>query len=95
MKIFENEVSPVDIATEVVKFVTTAGVIYVVHSIIENNAGPAETRIQAIKLWAGTYVIVSLIVSHTSEHVECQIAKALGVIDGIKTEYKKIVEAEK
>lgn len=87
-------ISTLDLVKGATKLVTSAGVSKIVKDIVENNTAPAETTMDIVKVWAGSFVLASMLTHHTSQHVDAQIEKAAAFADGVKIEMKKQRSAE-
>jgi len=79
-------------AKSIAKFVSAAGVTKIVHEIVENNIAPPTTTLNSIKIWTGTAVIASMIVSCASDHIDESIDEAVDTIAGVKKEFDAIQE---
>jgi hypothetical protein len=75
-----------------INLISTVGVSKVVRDIISNNTD-VETTADAVKVWAGSFVIGGMVAERASEHVNRRIDGAIGWYENRKeqnsnTEYK-------
>lgn len=79
-------------AKTVVKYVTNAGVLKIVHEIITNNIDPAETKMDSIKIWAGTGAIAGVLCAHASARIDDSYDEAIASFAEIKEAFTNTEE---
>lgn len=56
-------------ANQAIKFVCSAGVVKIVHDIVDSHV-VRETTYDTVRVWAGTAVITSIAVDRSSKHLD-------------------------
>lgn len=62
-------------AKAAIQLVTGMGVTKIVHDIIDNNVGAAESTFDSVRDWAGAAVISSIVAERAHSHIDTKIDK--------------------